>query len=103
MKDGSGNDARPVATGDCEVLADRAGSDRMPFLLKLSDDVERKDHDGTVGAAVMTPVTLDVAVEAFLGDQRFEQRQLRNAAAGDVGRFQASAHGVVYGVWDERR
>jgi hypothetical protein len=56
----------------------------MPFTLERSDYLERKEHHGAVSSAVEQAVTLPVAVEAALVDERFEHALFRHAAARGV-------------------
>jgi hypothetical protein len=57
--------------------------------LQGPDHVEGKEHHRAMGPAVIPQVGLVVAVEAMLGDERFENARLRHAAPGDVHRLDA--------------
>src|SRR5205814_4979560 len=84
----AGRDQRPLDAGHGEVLAGRADRDRMAFTLQRADHLQREDHDRAIGAAVEPVVALVVAVHAARADPGLEDALLRDAAAGDVDRFE---------------
>src|SRR5207249_4942187 len=90
----AGCELRPVETRDRDVLADRAGVDRMPFGLQRFDDFERVETERAVGAAVDERVRLSVADETCGRQFRLCHGTLRHTAVRTVQLMYVSfAHG----------
>jgi hypothetical protein len=74
----------PIEARQRQVLADRAGSDRVSLLLERPDPLEGVQRDCPLGTAVVAQVRLPITVDAAGADAGGLARRLRNPAIGDV-------------------
>ena len=79
LEPASGDDVRPLDALDGEVLAERAGNDRVSLRLERPDPLQREQTDRAVGAAVTLTVAVGIALDARGSDLGGRHRVLGNS------------------------
>ena len=86
------HDRMPVQSADREIFANSARADRVALALQGADHVERVEHHGAIGSAMVRRVVLMIPTQPVLGDERLKDGLLGHAAAREVDSFETTDH-----------
>jgi hypothetical protein len=67
----------------------------VALTLQGADHIERVEHHGAIGSAMVRSVVLMIATQPVLGDERLRYGLLGHAAAREVNGFETTDHGTM--------